>query len=315
VEAFVIEAHGIAREHGWWDDAPTWQDDPNLRRQVIGNKLMLIVSEAGEANDALAANDTAEFAEELADILIRGADLAGFLGIALWPNLFVATAPMPRGSRLLKPRTMKLLAAVTGRLARAEEALRHDDDRGFADHLSGAMVATAALAGVWGIDLPAEIRRKTEINRARPYKHGKQFWRVPRIRAGRGEVPPHQILVCSRLRVVAPLAPVTDAGDPGRPHQPGDPFAPTPDAQPQAQLGVHPRGAVGATGLFVHRGDGRGQLGVRYGPDRRLPADGLVVGRTRQVQHPAGHRDRKVVGGQLLDQRDHCFGRTFSLAK
>lgn len=173
VPAFVAESHGIALDHGWWDDAPTWRDDPNLRRQIVGNKLMLIVSEVAEAADALGTRDMAGFAEELADILIRGGDLAGFLGIAIRPDVLDAGRGMPADGAL--EASPGLLLGIVTCLGTACEALRHDDAPGFESAVSDAMAATAVVAHVWTIDLAAEIRRKTEINRGRPYKHGKQF--------------------------------------------------------------------------------------------------------------------------------------------
>jgi NTP pyrophosphatase (non-canonical NTP hydrolase) len=44
---------------------------------------MLITGEVAEAHEALRINDRSNFAEELADIVIRVADLAGGLGIDL----------------------------------------------------------------------------------------------------------------------------------------------------------------------------------------------------------------------------------------
>ena len=44
------------------------------------------------------------------------------------------------------------------------------------------------------------------------------------------------------------------------PHQPGDPLAADLQAQPQAQLGVHPRRAVGAPRVVVDLADRAQQL-------------------------------------------------------
>ncbi len=54
-----------------------------LYQTTIATRLMLIVSEAGEAVEAMRRSRYAEFHEELADIAIRLGDLCGWLKIDL----------------------------------------------------------------------------------------------------------------------------------------------------------------------------------------------------------------------------------------
>jgi len=64
------ECHDMAVKKGFWeveDSTPT--------------KLMLIVTELGEACEADRVNDTPGFNEEIADIFIRLCDLCGHLNI------------------------------------------------------------------------------------------------------------------------------------------------------------------------------------------------------------------------------------------
>ena len=104
ISNMVREAHSNAVDKGFWDNSG---QTPN-----IGEKLMLIVSECSEALEALRKTDNetkvkplssqwddlvAEygfetvfredvkntFEDELADVLIRVADLAGYMGIDL----------------------------------------------------------------------------------------------------------------------------------------------------------------------------------------------------------------------------------------
>lgn len=113
IKELIKEAHENAFKHGFWEDwrRNAWEGffDTDLgtamRINAIGNRLMLIVGEVAEAQEALRHNDEQNFREELADVAIRLADLCGGLGI----------------------------------------------------------------------DLEAEIHKKMEKNKERPYKHGKAF--------------------------------------------------------------------------------------------------------------------------------------------
>lgn len=115
----------------------------------------------------------------------------------------------------------------------------------------------------------------------------------------------HQILVHRRRRRrtgSAVFAPVTDAGQAGVAHQPGDPLAPTRQAQPEPELGVHPWRSVGPAGGLVHRGDRRTQRRISHCSSARSAPAPLVVARAEHLQHAAGHRDIEAVDGELLDQ-------------
>lgn len=87
IKELVETAHENARKHGFWEDwdrrcssGLALQDDYN---NAIATRLMLIVSELGEALEALRCGDKENFAEELADVAIRLGDLCGGLNIDL----------------------------------------------------------------------------------------------------------------------------------------------------------------------------------------------------------------------------------------
>ena len=44
----------------------------------------------------------------------------------------------------------------------------------YTDELADVIIASLSVAGYLGIDIDAAVRRKMEINRARPWKHGKE---------------------------------------------------------------------------------------------------------------------------------------------
>ena len=48
-----------------------------------------------------------------------------------------------------------------------------NDNSAFCDELADVIIASLSVAGKLGIDIDAAVRRKMEINKARPWKHGK----------------------------------------------------------------------------------------------------------------------------------------------
>lgn len=91
IDKLVKNAHKNAVEKGFWEDWMefTWsnigdaENAKSIKNNAIGMRLMLIVSELGEAVEALRHNNYENFKEELADVVIRVADLCGGLGIDL----------------------------------------------------------------------------------------------------------------------------------------------------------------------------------------------------------------------------------------
>jgi NTP pyrophosphatase (non-canonical NTP hydrolase) len=89
VENLVVSCHKASTDAGWWNDLET--GEPVIARpHVVGEKLMLVVSEVSEAmeghrknlmDDKLPHRPMVEV--ELADAVIRIADLAGALGLDL----------------------------------------------------------------------------------------------------------------------------------------------------------------------------------------------------------------------------------------
>lgn len=89
LKTLVDAAHGHAKKSGWWNDLSSGEPLP-LTQERIGDKLMLIVTEIAEAkegvrkglmDDHLPSRPMIEV--ELADAVIRIADLAGVMGLDL----------------------------------------------------------------------------------------------------------------------------------------------------------------------------------------------------------------------------------------
>ena len=82
--------HGAAKESGWWTDIKTGLPILTDRPHLVGEKLMLIVSEVAEAMEGHRKNKMDEHLlhrksveVELADVIIRTFDLAGALNLDL----------------------------------------------------------------------------------------------------------------------------------------------------------------------------------------------------------------------------------------
>lgn len=79
-----------AKNKGFWEDYEyascaevDFEYEFDLNKYFLATKLALIHSEVTEALEDLRTNNFTRFGEELADIMIRTADLAGALGIDL----------------------------------------------------------------------------------------------------------------------------------------------------------------------------------------------------------------------------------------
>lgn len=91
VKDLVSRAFDAAKEKGFWDDME-WDDTP-VTTHFVSSRLALVHAEVSEALEAYRAEGMKEWkredgkpegiASELADIVIRVADLSGGLGVNL----------------------------------------------------------------------------------------------------------------------------------------------------------------------------------------------------------------------------------------
>jgi hypothetical protein len=86
-------------------------------------------------------------------------------------------------------------------------------------------------------------------------------------------------------------------------------------AEPEGELGVHPRPAVGAARLGMDAFNVLQQQLVLLGTRRTHPRTPFVEALAAHAKDPAGHRNGEAVVGEFTDQREDYFGRTFSRAK
>lgn len=92
IDDLVRDAHVTSVAHGWWDEAAPDGNvaairegaAPRLTPERYAAKLALVHSEVSEALECVRRGDVyGPFADELADIVIRVADLAGAIGCDL----------------------------------------------------------------------------------------------------------------------------------------------------------------------------------------------------------------------------------------
>lgn len=71
----------------------------------------------------------------------------------------------------------ELIALMHSELSEGLEALRHPDDKenNLGEEMADVVIRIMDACEYWNIDLEAEILKKMEKNRNRPYKHGKKF--------------------------------------------------------------------------------------------------------------------------------------------
>lgn len=71
-------------------------------------------------------------------------------------------------------RALRLMLIVS-ELGEALEAIRKDDESNHREEIADTMIRLLHYGAHEGIDLDAEVAKKMEKNRGRPYKHGKRF--------------------------------------------------------------------------------------------------------------------------------------------
>lgn len=65
------------------------------------------------------------------------------------------------------------LMLVVTEIAEAMEGHRHQDHDNFREEIADAFIRLFDFCGGMGIDIEAEIQKKCDVNKKRPYKHGK----------------------------------------------------------------------------------------------------------------------------------------------
>jgi NTP pyrophosphatase (non-canonical NTP hydrolase) len=152
-----MDLNTIAAKHFEWVDKMGWHN------KTVLEALALIASEIGEAADECITNiPTKAFGEELADIVLRTADLAHWQKIDL--NLVVSKAELSWRSTYIIEDMSELLIEFAKWVNTARAAELGED---FSLATGRFVARVLAIAQAEDIDLALEVERKMAINERR----------------------------------------------------------------------------------------------------------------------------------------------------
>lgn len=158
------EIREINEANGWREGNPfDWSD-----RHKIPSALALIHSEVSEAWLGLVNTGPENYAEELADVMIRILDMLEGLGMDVAGVVASGFDLYPCD----EDDDESTLNALHFRISEALEGFRKNDKTRFEDAIGEACAIVFDLCRFAEIDLAAEIKAKLAKNRERGHRHG-----------------------------------------------------------------------------------------------------------------------------------------------
>ena len=168
--ALQREAHAIAKDHGWWDTERTFGDLISDIHEGLSEARKAYRDEVLPSKPHLLST---KVACELADVVIRVADMAEFYGVDLAGYRLTAGFSAWSGRESFG----EWLGEAHGMLSQAFETFYAETKynsgwRTVSQRLADIILCAERMAAHYGIDLDAAIEAKLEYNRTRPYRHG-----------------------------------------------------------------------------------------------------------------------------------------------
>jgi NTP pyrophosphatase (non-canonical NTP hydrolase) len=136
IEELQSQVHKTALEHGWWPLIVTSKNIIDFEQVNIPEKLMLMVSELGEA---------LEFYR----------DDVGMLGPVYW---------LSESNEWVNDKEKEINKTI--------EALASTKPDGFWVEIADVIIRILDLAGAYDIDMEELVKLKHAYNKTRPYRHG-----------------------------------------------------------------------------------------------------------------------------------------------
>ena len=202
---FSTEVHNLACEKGWW--VLRTADGPSAGTRSFLECMGLVISELGEAVEAFRKPSCSRVilghshaAEELADVIIRLADLCEHFGIDPWefahhrirPELFdpcsIGTKEdifvycidilMDKLSCLdgISRNPIEQIAMISAYLGEAVLENMNGNGLHVAEGIADAILAICQLAHQQHIDLGEALVAKHAYNQSRTYRHGAKLY-------------------------------------------------------------------------------------------------------------------------------------------
>lgn len=169
--AMSVKAHATAKVKGFWLD----------EKRNLGEALGLVGTESAELLDA--CQNQTNIAEEMADIIIRIADLNYGFGWKI-ERLFESQIKytleedFSRLTQRLAGDAIYTHSYINRCLNIATDSFRYSDpakqEVGI-KAIAELVVVLNAIAGIGGVDLYDAVWDKMQFNTTRPFKHGKEF--------------------------------------------------------------------------------------------------------------------------------------------
>ena len=112
--------------------------------------------------------------ESLAELIAEAYDNSTEHGFTKIYDDLMDAVPVELQRDMRRTTLLAKLALITSEVGEAVSALQHGDDLGFAEEVADVVIRVLDLCGYAHINLGCIMSSKMQVNRKRPYLHGKE---------------------------------------------------------------------------------------------------------------------------------------------